>query len=65
MLNVKLNNIEESDIPVDLTLTKLLVAHLGHAVEFYVKHNKLVYEFSLPNDFGNGGFSIIDEKMMK
>jgi hypothetical protein len=33
-------------------------------VEFYVKHNKMAYEFSLPTDFGNGGFAIVDEKLV-
>jgi hypothetical protein len=36
-----------------------------YVVEFFVMHNKLVYEFNLPTDFGNGGFAIIDEKMVR
>jgi len=36
-----------------------------YVIVFYVKHNKLVYEFDLPTDFGNGGFAIMDEKMVR
>jgi hypothetical protein len=36
-----------------------------YVIEFFVLHNKLVYEFILPTDFGNGGFTIVDKKMIK